>query len=85
MDLCDQGIIPTITGLILVFLSEESSDLMFVGCLREISEEDTMGKTTIDLDIISDSLFILSCFGETDIHRKVRTTILIYHDKATVF
>jgi len=26
----------------------------------------------IDLDIICDGLFILSCLGETDVHRKVR-------------
>ena len=26
----------------------------------------------VDLDIISDGLFILSCLGELDVHRKVR-------------
>jgi len=30
----------------------------------------------VDLDIISDGLFVLSCLGELDIHRKVRRIFL---------
>ncbi|CAF2057881.1 unnamed protein product [Rotaria magnacalcarata] len=53
LDLCDQGIIPSLTGYLRVMIQEKSSHIDYV-----------------DLDIICDGLFILSCLGELDVHRK---------------
>ncbi|CAF1323044.1 unnamed protein product [Adineta steineri] len=53
MDLCDQGMIPLITGY-----------------LRRLIQEKSMSMDTVDLDIICDGLFILSCVAESDVHRK---------------
>ncbi|CAF1002747.1 unnamed protein product [Rotaria sordida] len=53
IDLCDQGIIPSITGYLKVMTQQKSMHIDY-----------------IDLDIICDGLFILSCLGELDVHRK---------------
>ncbi|CAF0791002.1 unnamed protein product [Rotaria sp. Silwood1] len=53
IDLCDQGIIPSIAGY-----------------LRIITQQTSIHIDHVDLDIICDGLFILSCLGELDVHRK---------------
>jgi len=73
MDLCDQGIIPSITGK-----KKERKHLVyyyyhrsFSGYLRRITQQKSVQIDYVDLDIISDGLFILSCLCELDVHRKV--------------
>lgn len=73
MDLCDQGIIPSITGInkddflfILYFF------LWVIGYLRRMTQQKTIHMDYVDLDIICDGLFILSCLCELDVHRKVK-------------
>ena len=39
-------------------------------------QDKSMHINDVDLDIISDGLFVLSCLGELDIHRKVRRKFL---------
>ena len=56
LDLCDQGIIPSITGY-----------------LRRITQQKSIQMDYVDLDIICDGLFILTCLCELDVHRKVRS------------
>jgi hypothetical protein len=41
--------------------------------------------TDVDLDIISDGLFVLSCLGELDIHRKVRRKFLFFEFIVFIF
>ncbi|CAF1089108.1 unnamed protein product [Rotaria sordida] len=53
IDLCDQGIIPSITGY-----------------LRRVGQQKSIHIDYVDLDIICDGLFILSCLCELDVHRK---------------
>ncbi|CAF1110357.1 unnamed protein product [Adineta ricciae] len=53
VDLCDQGLIPLITGHLKRLLRETSNHIDY-----------------IDLDLLCDGLFVLSCLGELDIHRK---------------
>ncbi|CAF3352412.1 unnamed protein product [Rotaria sp. Silwood1] len=53
IDLCDQGIIPSIAGY-----------------LRIMTQQTSIHIDHVDLDIICDGLFILSCLGELDVHRK---------------
>ncbi|CAF2714410.1 unnamed protein product [Rotaria sp. Silwood2] len=53
IDLCDQGIISSITGH-----------------LRVMTQKTSIHMDYVDLDIICDGLFILSCLGELDVHRK---------------
>jgi hypothetical protein len=37
-----------------------------------MTQDKSMHMNYLDLDIICDGLFILSCLGELDVHRKVR-------------
>ncbi|CAF3323798.1 unnamed protein product [Rotaria socialis] len=53
IDLCDQGIIPSITSY-----------------LRRMGQQKSINLDYVDLDIICDGLFILSCLCELDVHRK---------------
>jgi hypothetical protein len=73
MDLCDQGIIPSITGR-KKNIKNFSFDLIFLfasGYLRRMAQQKVIHMDYVDLDIICDGLFILSCLCELDVHRKV--------------
>ncbi len=41
------------------------------GYLRRMTQQKTIHMDYVDLDIICDGLFILSCLCELDVHRKV--------------
>jgi hypothetical protein len=79
MDLCDQGIIPSITGrkkeyqrfILSINFSFTS------GYLRRMAQQKVIHMDYVDLDIICDGLFILSCLCELDVHRKVRELQMI--------
>ncbi len=43
------------------------------GYLRRMAQQRSIHMDYVDLDIICDGLFILSCLSELDVHRKVRT------------
>ena len=72
LDLCDQGIIPSITSRktrlcpLLLFSSDS-----LLGYLRRITQQKSIQMDYVDLDIICDGLFVLSCLCELDVHRKV--------------
>ncbi|UJR26392.1 hypothetical protein I4U23_007724 [Adineta vaga] len=53
LDLCDQGMIPLLTGY-----------------LKRLIEEKVNQIDYMDIDVLCDGLFILSCLAELDIHRK---------------
>ena len=72
LDLCDQGIIPSITGLSACGEQMCRSFARFEGFLRRVTQQTSMQMDHIDLDIICDGLFVLSCLCEQDVHRKVR-------------
>ena len=74
LDLCDQGMIPLITGLIAYWLFvRRYLDVLFshLGYMRRLLQEKSEYIDYVDADILCDGLFILSCVAELDVHRKV--------------
>lgn len=79
MDLCDQGIIPSITGLILFLFSFYCFYFRFCqGHLRNMTQDKSACLDHLDLDILCDGLFILSCLAELDVQRKVKMSSISY-------
>jgi hypothetical protein len=75
LDLCDQGIIPSITGRknnAKDFSNQIQNLFLSPGYLRRMAQQKAIHMDYVDLDIICDGLFILSCLCELDVHRKVR-------------
>lgn len=69
VDLCDQGVIPSITGN--ERYSSDKTIRCFSGYLRRMTQQKSMHMDNVDLDIICDGLFVLSTLCELDVHRKV--------------
>lgn len=56
--------------------------------LRRIGQQKSINIDYVDLDIICDGLFILSCLCELDVHRKVKQNLEInekFYIKITEF
>ncbi len=48
------------------------------GYLKRFTQDKSSPIDYVDLDIICDGLFILSCVAELDVHRKVRENIFCH-------
>lgn len=53
------------------FFFDKTLSLSLQAYLRRMTQQKSMHMDNVDLDIICDGLFILSCLCELDVHRKV--------------
>ena len=60
-------------------------EVLFSGYLRDLTQDKSIQLNYVELDIVCDGLFILSCLGELDIHRKVRREMFSVEIKIRLF